>query len=264
MRVNANGVEIHCEIEGEGPWIVLCHALACDLGMWDEQMPRLREHFRVLRFDARGHGSSSVPAAPYTFDQMARDIEGLLTAFDIDRAHLVGISLGGMVAQEFVLAYPQRVTSLVLCDTTSRYPEGTDKVWLERIAMVRAEGTAPLVEATLERWFTPPFRAARPDVMARIAAMIRNTSREGYIGCGAAVPTIDTTDRLGAIRCPTLVVVGEHDAGTPPAMAQTIQRGIAGAQLTVIESASHLCNIEQAEAFNDVLLEFLDRATTSH
>jgi len=168
-----------------------------------------------------------------------------------------------MVAQEFALAYPRRVASLVLCDTTSRYPEGTDKIWQERIATVRAQGMGLLVEATLERWFTPPFRAARPDVMARIGAMIRNTPAEGYIGCGAAVPTIDTTARLGPIACPTLVVVGEHDAGAPLAMAQTIQHGIPGAELEVIESASHLCNIEQPDAFNTVLLGFLTRVTNT-
>jgi 3-oxoadipate enol-lactonase len=260
MRVRANGVDIHCEIEGEGSWVVLCHALACDLHMWDEQLPVLRERFRVLRFDIRGHGASSVPAPPYGFDQLVGDIDGLFTAIGIERAHLVGISLGGMVAQEFALAHRQRVASLVLCDTTSRYPEGTDRIWEERIATVRAQGMEPLVEATLERWFTSPFRAARPDVMAKIGAMIRRTSPDGYTGCGAAVPTIDTTMRLNAIACPTLVVVGEHDAGTPVAMAQTIQRSIPGAELKVIESASHLCNIEQPEAFNAVLLDFLTRA----
>lgn len=259
MRVSVNGIEIHCEIEGHGPWVVLCHALACDLHMWDDQVPSLRERFRVLRYDNRGHGVSDVPPAPYTFDQLARDVDGLFGVLGIERAHVVGISLGGMVAQEVALAYPQRVASLVLCDTTSRYPEGTDKLWEERIATVRAAGTGPLVEATLERWFTPPFRAARPDVMSRVEAMIRNTPAEGYIGCGAAVPTIDTTARLSAVRCPTLVVVGESDPGTPLAMAQTIQRRIPGAQLRVIKSASHLCNIEQAEAFNAVLLEFLTR-----
>lgn len=261
MKVDAHGLDVHCEIEGEGPWVVLSHALACDLGMWDDQVPALRERFRVLRFDTRGHGGSGVSPAPYSFDQLARDVDGLFAALCIERAHFVGISLGGMVAQEFALAYPRRVASLVLCDTTSRYPEGTDKIWQERIAAVRAQGVDPLVEATLERWFTPAFRAARPDVMARIGAMIRNTPAEGYIGCGAAVPTIDTTMRLGAIDCPTLVVVGEHDAGTPVAMAQTIQRGIPGAELQVISSASHLCNIEQTEAFNAVLLDFLARVT---
>jgi 3-oxoadipate enol-lactonase len=146
-----------------------------------------------------------------------------------------------MVAQ-FALAYPRRVASLVLCDT-SRYPEGTDRIWQERIATVRAQGMAP--RRGHAGCFTPAFRAARPDVMARIGAMIRNSPAEGYIGCGAAVPTIDTTMRLGAIGCPTLVVVGEHDAGTPLAMAQTIQRGIPGADVEVIESASHLCNMNK-------------------
>ena len=261
MKVHANGIDIHCEIEGEGPWVVLSHALACDLGMWDEQVAALRDGYRVLRFDTRGHGASSIPPAPYSFDQLVQDVDGLLTALGIERAHLVGISLGGMVAQEFALKYPQRLASLVLCDTTSQYPDGTAKIWQDRIATVRAEGVFPLVEATLERWFTAPFRAARPDVMARIGAMIRATPAAGYIGCGAAVPTISTTSRLGAIGCPTLVVVGEHDMGTPLAMAETIQRAIPGAALEVIESASHLCNIEQPEAFNAILLDFLTRVT---
>jgi 3-oxoadipate enol-lactonase len=155
------------------------------------------------------------------------------------------------------------VLSLVLCDTTSRYPDGTDKIWQERIAGVRAQGMAPLVEPTLERWFTPPFRAARPDVMARIGKMISNTPVVGYIGCGAAIPTINTTSRLGAISRPSLVIVGEHDSGTPLSMAQTLQRGIPGAELKIIQSASHLCNVEQPEAFNDVLVDFLVGVTRS-
>jgi 3-oxoadipate enol-lactonase len=263
MNVHANGIDIHCEIEGEGPWVVLGHALGCDLGMWDAQVAVLRDRFRVLRFDTRGHGTSSVPNAPYTFDQLAADINGLFSALGIERAHLVGISVGGMVAQEFALKYPQRLESLVLCDTTSQYPDGTDRIWQDRIALVRAEGMSPLVEATLERWFTPPFRAARPDVMARIGGMIRATPAVGYIGCGAAVPTISTTSRLGAIGCPTLVIVGEHDAGTPLAMAETIQQGIPGADLKVIASASHLCNVEQPEVFNAILLGFLTRVASS-
>jgi 3-oxoadipate enol-lactonase len=262
MHVHANGIDVHCEIEGEGPWVVLSHALACHFRMWDDQVAVLRDRFRVLRFDTRGHGSSSVPPAPYRFDQLVQDLVGLFDTLGVEQAHLVGISLGGMVAQEFALEYPRRLASLVLCDTTSKYPDGTDRIWRDRIAAVQAEGLTPQVEATLERWFTPRFRAARPDVMARIGAMIRNTPAEGYIGCGAAVPTIDTTARLGAIACPTLVMVGEHDAGTPLAMAETIQRGIPGAALEVIASASHLCNVEQPEGFNGVLLDFLSRVTS--
>jgi 3-oxoadipate enol-lactonase len=263
VKICANGIEIHCKIEGEGDWVVLSHALACDIGMWDEQARALRDHFRVLRFDTRGHGASSVPPAPYSFDQLAQDIDELLSALGVAKAHLVGISLGGMVAQEFALKYPRRVLSLVLCDTSSRYPDGTDKIWQERIAGVRAQGMAPLVEPTLERWFTPPFRAARPDVMARIGKMISNTPAVGYIGCGAAIPTINTTSRLGAISRPSLVIVGEHDSGTPLSMAQTLQRGIPGAELKIIQSASHLCNVEQPEAFNDVLVDFLVGVTRS-
>jgi 3-oxoadipate enol-lactonase len=263
MKVHANGIEINCEIEGDGPWVVLSHALACDLGMWDEQVHALRDRFRVLRFDTRGHGASSVPPPPYAFEQLAQDVDAMLSVLGVEQAHFVGISLGGMVAQEFALRYPARLASLVLCDTTSRYPEGTDRIWEDRIALVRREGMAPLVEPTLERWFTAPFRAAAPEIMARIGKMIRTTPVAGYIGCGAAVPRINTTSRLGAIACPTLVIVGEDDAGTPPSMAQTIQRSIPGAELKVIGSASHLCNVEQGNAFNEALVEFLTRATSA-
>jgi len=262
MRVRANGIDIHCEVDGAGPWVVLSHALACRLEMWDEQVRALRSRFRILRFDTRGHGTTSTSPAPYTLELLADDLEGLLAALGIERAHFVGISLGGMVSQVYALKYPQRVASLVLCDTTSRYTEGADKIWQERIAGVRAQGMVPVVAPTLERWFTPSFRTAKPDLMAKVGEMIRTTPAEGYIGCGGAVPTIDTTDRLKQIASPTLVIVGAQDAGTPPAMALTIQRSIPGAELQLIPSASHLSNLEQPDAFNRVLVEFLDRVST--
>ena len=259
MLIRANGVDIHCEVEGNGPCVVLSHSLACSLEMWDEQVRALRSHFRVLRYDVRGHGASSVPPAPYTLGQLTDDLGGLLTTVGVDRAHFVGISLGGMIGQVFALKFPRRLSSLVLCDTTSRYPDGTDRIWRERIDLVRAQGMEAVVAPTLARWFTPGFRAQRPEVLDRVGRMIRDTPVEGYAGCGAAVPTINTTDRLPEISCSTLVIVGDQDEGTSPAMAETIQRGIRGAELQVISSASHLSSLEQPEAFNRVLTDFLDR-----
>ena len=264
MKIHANGIDIHYEIAGSGPWLTLSHSLSCDLGMWEAQMAALTPHFTVLRFDTRGHGQSVAPQgmpAAYDWDLLSGDALGLLDALDIANTHFVGLSMGGMIGQHLALRAPDRVASLVLADTSSRYPAGTASIWDERIRLARERGMEALVEGTLERWFTPPFRAARPDVMARIGGLIRNTSPAGYIGCAHAIPTLDTTDRLGQIACPTLVLVGADDGGTPPAMAREIAQAIPGARLEIIANASHLSNIEQAETFNRLLLDFLQTQT---
>ncbi len=257
MMVHANGIEINYEAEGEGPWFVFSHSLACHLGMWYEQAVALRDRYRVLRYDTRGHGKTSAPPGPYTLELLADDLLGLLDALGVARMHFVGISLGGMIGQVFALRYPERLASLVLCDTTSYYPPEARSVWEERIRTVREKGMEAMVEPTLARWFTPAFRAQRPDMMKRVAAMIRSTPVEGYIGCCHAIPQIDTRGRLKEISCPTLVMVGEEDPGTPVAMARAIHEAIPGSRLAVIPQASHLCNLEQTAAFNRVLEDFL-------
>lgn len=259
MKVKANGIEINCEVEGEGPWLVFSHSLACHLGMWFEQAVALRDRYRILRYDIRGHGRTSAPEGDYTLELLADDLAGLLDAVGADAVHFAGISLGGMIGQRFALQYPDRVKSLTLCDTTSYYPPEVLPVWEERIRTVRGQGLEPLVEPTLARWFTEPFLKARPDMMRRVGAMIRGTPAAGYIGCGHAIPRINLTARLKDIRCPVRVVVGEQDPGTPPAMARAIHEAIPGSDLIVIPSASHLCNLEQPQAFNAALGEFLER-----
>ncbi|MBI2312587.1 MAG: 3-oxoadipate enol-lactonase [Betaproteobacteria bacterium] len=259
MKIKTNGIEIHCQVLGDsGPWVTLSHSLACNLHMWDPQAKLFSSRYRVLAFDTRGHGESDAPAGAYTLEQMADDVAGLLDGLKIDKTHFVGLSMGGMIGQVFALKYPLRLSSLVLCDTTSRFPAGSEKVWEDRINTVQAQGLEPMVAPTLARWFTEGFRASRSDVTGKIAAMIRATPVAGYIGCCHAVPMIHTTAHLKEIRCPTLVMVGKDDPGTPVAMAEAIQREIAGSRLTVIPSASHLCNLEQPEAFNRALMEFLD------
>jgi 3-oxoadipate enol-lactonase len=153
------------------------------------------------------------------------------------------------------------IKSLVLCDTTSRYPAAAAPVWEDRIKTVSAKGMEPMVAGTLERWFTAPFRARRRDVVERIAGMIRGTPPAGYIGCCHAIPKINLTDRLKELHCPALVIVGEEDPGTPVGMARDIQAALPGAQLAILRSASHLSNVEQPEEFDRALLEFLDKAS---
>lgn len=259
MKIHANGIDIHYQIAGSGPWLTLSHSLACDLSMWDPQMAALTPHFTVLRFDSRGHGQSSAPAGAYTWQELRDDVLGLLDALGIEKTHFAGLSMGGMIGQHLALAAPQRLSRLVLADTASRYPAAAAAVWQERIAMVREKGMGVLVEGTLARWFTAPYRAAHPEVMERVGALIRNTPSAGYIGCGHAIPAIDVTDRLGELACPTLVIVGAEDAGTPPDMAREIAAHIPGARLEIIPDAGHLANIEQAERFNRLLLDFLGR-----
>lgn len=257
MKVRANGIDIHCEISGSGPWLTLSHSLCCDASMWQPQLAALEKRFTVLRFDTRGHGGTDAPAGAYTFEQLTDDVLGLLDALKIGRTHFCGLSMGGMIGQHLALKAPDRIGRLVLADTTSRMPPEAGPLWAERIRIAQEKGMEAHVQPTLERWFTAPWRAAHPEVMETIGTLIRNTPVAGYVGCAQAIARIDVTDRLDGIKAPTLVIVGRDDVGTPPAMSEAIAAAIPGARLAVIPAASHLSNIEQAEAFNKLLVDFL-------
>lgn len=259
MKVSSNGIELNCTVQGSGPWLVMSHSLACDLHMWDEQAALLAKDFTVLRFDTRGHGKSDAPEGAYTMEMLAIDTKGLLDALGVNACHWVGLSMGGMIGQAFALRYPGVFKTLVLADTTSRYPPDAQSVWDGRIATVREKGMEPLVDSTLARWFTDGFRFAHSDVCTRVAGMIRATPVSGFAGCCHAIPKIDYTSRLNEIRCPTLVIVGEQDSGTPVEMAREIHTAIPGSELVVIPSAAHLSNLEQPDAFNKALTGFLAR-----
>lgn len=258
MKIKANGIEINYEVEGSGPWLTMSHSLACDLHMWDPQMPALQK-FRVLRFDTRGHGQSSAPAGEYTLEQMADDVKGLLDGLGIKQTHWAGLSMGGMIGQAFALKYPGVFQSMVLADTTSRRPPEAAKMWGERIQTAQTKGMDALVESTLARWFTEPYRNSRKDVMQRVGDGIRRTPVAGFAGCCHAISKVDYLDRLKEIRIPALVMVGEHDHGTPPEAARIIHQNLAGSELKIIPSAAHLSNIEQTEEFNKAMTAFYDR-----
>ena len=259
MKIKVNGVEIHYEIEGSGPWLTMSHSLACNLHMWDPQMPVLTGRFKVLRFDTRGHGLSGAPAGEYTLEQLAEDVKGLLDALKIRQTHWAGLSMGGMIGQAFALKYPGVFQSMVLADTTSRRPPDAQKMWGDRVRTAQEKGMGALVESTLARWFTEPYRATHKDVMQRIGNDIRNTPVAGFIGCCHAISKVDYLDRLGEIKCPALIMVGEHDHGTPPEAARVIQQNLPGSELKIIPSAAHISNVEQAQIFNDAMLGFLGR-----
>jgi len=264
MKVKVNGVDINYSVEGAGPWLTLSHSLACDTSMWDPQMEMLKKQFKVLRFDTRGHGQSAAPATDYTLEQMADDVHGLFGHLGITRSHWMGLSMGGMIGQAFALKYPGMFASMILADTTSRQPPNGAAMWGERIQVAKTKGMDALVEGTLARWFTDGFREAQPQMMSNIAAVIRATPAAGYAGCCAGISKIDLTDRLQEIKCPTLVIVGEQDLGTPVAASQAIQDNLPGAELLVIPSAAHISNIEQPAIFNIAVRDFLTRVTAAH
>ena len=259
MKKTVNGVELHYEIEGDGPWMTLSHSLACDSFMWEPQVKALSSRYTVLRVDTRGHGKSGAPQGPYSLDMLARDFRELLDALGIEKTHFAGLSMGGMIGQTFALSYPGVLQSLILADTTSQRASNAAQVWGDRIRQAQDKGMAPLVEPTLARWFTELYRLAQPQIMKRFGDQIAATPVAGYTGCCAAIAEIDLTGRLHEITCPALVIVGEQDLGTTPDQARTIQSNLPGSELVILESAAHISNVEQAPAFNRAMLDFLKR-----
>jgi 3-oxoadipate enol-lactonase len=259
MKATVNGIETYYEINGaEGaPWLVFSHSLACSVRMWDGEVAKFKDRYRVLAYDTRGHGRSAAPKGAYTLEMLADDLHGLLKKLDIRKAHFCGLSMGGMIGQTFALKYPRIFETLTLCDTTSSYPPEAAPLWQERIRIAETKGMEPLVQPTLERWFTESFRRNQPDKVNRVAALIRSTQVAGYVGCCAAIPQIDVTARLKEIIAPALVICGADDPATPPAMARVIQENLPGAKLALIPQAAHLSNVEQPEAFARALAEFL-------
>lgn len=261
MKVNANGIDMQYTLDGPAtaPVLTLSHSLATDLSMWDPQMSALTARYRVLRYDTRGHGGSGAPAGAYTLEQLADDVRALLKALGIARTHWCGLSMGGMIGQTVALKTPEILASLMLCDTSSRVPAEARPLWAERIKTAETQGMEPLVEPTIGRWFTAPFIQQRKDVIDVVRAMIRRTPPRGYAGCCHAISQLDLTDRLHAIKLPTLVVVGEEDQGTPVAASRAIQERVKDSELQILKSASHLSNMEQPDAFVSAITAFLAR-----
>ena len=262
--VTANGVTLHYHLEGpaQGALVLLANSLATSLDMWAPQATALTgAGFRVLRFDKRGHGRSQVPAGPYTMEQLADDAVGLLDALKIERAHFCGLSIGGMIGQQLGARYGARFASVTLCDTTAFVPN--KQQWEERFAAVRGGGMAAVVDSTIDRWFTKPGQGRLPQVIQQVREMILSTPVEGFCGCGAAIRDMDNRPLLEKIACPTQVIVGREDPSTTVEAARFLHEHIAGSTLTILDEASHLCNLEQPAAFSAALLAHLRRYAKS-
>jgi 3-oxoadipate enol-lactonase len=259
MKINANGIDINYELTGPkgAPVVMLSHSLACSLVMWQPQMAVLEAAFRVLRFDTRGHGDSDAPPGAYSLEQLAADAVGLLDALKIETVHFVGLSMGGMIGQCLALDYSDRLKSLALCDTAAIMPAETQPIWQQRIDAAGETGMAGQVDETLERWFRPEFLQLNPPEVDMIRRQILATPPAGYIGCCEAIRRLNYLERLAAIGLPTLIMVGEEDPGTPVAASEAMHACISGSKLVILPEARHLSNIEQAEAFNTALMDFL-------
>lgn len=255
-----NGAVLNYRLDGENsraPLVMLSNSLASNLSMWDLQVPALVEAgFRVLRYDTRGHGESSVPPGPYSIELLATDALRILDKLDIKRAHFCGLSLGGMTAQKLATLHGDRLLSVALCATAAYM--GPANLWDGRIAAVASGGMAAVAETTIERWFTAESRQQLAAV-ARIKQGVLATPPAGYIACGEAIRDMDQRESIRAISIPTLVLVGEQDPATPVEAARLLQGRIAGAELVIIPNSQHLFNVERASEFNAALLDFLRR-----
>jgi 3-oxoadipate enol-lactonase len=240
----------------DAPVLVLSNSLGSTFAMWNLQADVLADHFRLVRYDIRGHGGSPVPPGPYDLADLGADALALLDHLQIERAHFAGLSLGGMTGMWLGIHAPERIDRLVLMCTSAQL--GPPETWSERAALVRAKGTGAVAPGGVERWLTAGYRSAHPEVAADLEAMIASIDPEGYAGACAAIETMDLTSDLGRITAPTLVIAGRQDPATPPEHAERIVAGIPDARLHVLDPAAHLANVEQPDKSTKLIVEHLE------
>ena len=258
--VKANGLVIHYLAEGPEalPPLVFINPLGCDLRVWSEVERILRPDFRILCYDKRGHGLSESGPDRAEMADFARDLAALLDVLGIGRAAIVGMSIGGVIAQELCRERAELVAALVLCDTAAKI--GTDESWDERIAAVERGGIESIADAVLERWFTPAFRRERTAELAGVRAMLTRTPRQGYLAACRALKRADLRPYAGAIAAPTLCLVGDQDGSTPAELVRQTAAQIKGSRFKIIEGAGHLPNVEKPAALARLIAEHVVRA----
>lgn len=256
--VDVGELRTHYALSGDKdrPVLVFSNSLGTDLSMWDAQMAELGGHFRILRYDTRGHGQSSVTPGDYTIEQLGRDVISLLDSLGVDRVHFCGLSMGGMIGIWLGIHAPNRLNRLVLCNTAARI--GTKEMWNARITTVRKDGMKRVAAAVVERWFTPEFRASNGEQVSKTKQMLENSPPEGYASCCAAVRDMDQREEVARIKLPTLVIYGGRDPVSPASDAQFLADQIRGAEKVELHAA-HLSNVEQPAAFTAAVKDFVSR-----
>lgn len=249
--------EVH-EREGlpeDAPVVVLSNSLGATRSMWDQNIDALAEHFKIVRYDTRGHGQSPLLDGPYEIADLTADVVALLDHLELDRVHFVGLSLGGMVGMDLAARYPERVHNLVvLCTAAHLEPQ---QAWHDRAALVRAEGTEAVAEAVVGRWYTASLHEREPERIKDAVGIVAATSTEGYAGCCEAIATMDLRPLLPQIAAPTLAIAGAEDPATPPAKLEEIADAVQTGTAVTVESSSHLANDEQPQIVNELLLNHL-------
>lgn len=246
----------NCRIDGpaDAPLLVLSNSLGTNLTMWEGQLPTLTQRFRVLRYDQRGHGASSVAPGPYTIPQLGRDVLALLDALEVGRAHFCGLSMGGATGMWLGINAADRIERLILADTAPKIY--THEIWNTRIENVRKGGLESIADAVIGGWLTQGFRDRDPAATARMRDMLTSTPVEGYVGCCAAIRDSDQREAIHKIKPPTLIISGTHDKATPPEEGRKMAEAIAGARFLELDAA-HISNVESAESFTAALTGFL-------
>lgn len=251
--------DLHYQLDGPAtaPVLVLSNSLGTDLHMWDAQISAFTEHFRVLRYDTRGHGHSLVTPGPYSIEQHGRDVLALLDALDLAQVHFCGLSMGGLIGQWLAINAPQRLNRLVICNSAAKI--GTADIWNGRIDSVLRDGAAgmrALRNGTITRWFTPAFAAAHPAEVEAVVSVLEHTSPQGYAANCAAVRDADFREQVATIRLPLLVVAGQVDPVTTTDDGHFVLERVSGSRMVVLEAA-HLSSVEAAEVFTRSVMDFL-------
>jgi 3-oxoadipate enol-lactonase len=253
-----DSIDLHYTLDGPAaaPVLVLAHGLGLAAGMWDAQMAAFAARFRVLRYDARGHGASSVPAGASTIEDLGRDAVALLDQLRLPRVHFCGLSLGGMTAMWLAVHAPERIASLVLANTAPQI--GTREMWDARIGAVNAHGMTAISDAAIGRWFMPQFVARSASTVSELRSMFERTPAAGYVSCCAANRDADLRGAIVRIRAPTLVVSGTHDIATPPAEGQWMATNIFRSGYVELPAA-HLSNVEMPDVFGGLVCDHVAR-----
>ncbi len=256
--VETRTIALNASVEGPAgaPAVMFSNSLGANLSMWQPQAEHLRDRYRVVRYDQRGHGLSEVPEGPYSFAELVEDAVALADALGIERFHFVGLSMGGMTALGLALTYPARLLSVTPANCVAGFPPDGRRNWEERIATVSQGGLEPLLESTLERWFTAPTRDARPAQMQAVREMVAATPVQGYVGCCGALRGLDYDGRLEAITTPTLFIAGSEDPSTTASAMRAMHARVAGSRYVELPAA-HVSNLECPDAFNRALDDFL-------
>jgi 3-oxoadipate enol-lactonase len=265
MQADANGISVHYEIAGspEAPWLVCIHSLATDLSVFDAQVDAFARTHRVLRLDLRGHGGTSSTPPPYTIELLVADVVAVMDVLEIERADIVGLSIGAILGLGLAIDHAGRVDRLVVSDARSDAPEPYVAMWDTTIARANSEGIEAVVDGSMERWFTAPFRERKPPALERLRARAVQTSLDGFIGCARAVQGLAYLPRLHEITAPTLFLVGSDDPAAPPAVMEDMAGRVAGSRFVVLPEAGHLTSVEQPEAYTAAVTTFLAEADST-